>query len=116
MELFHKYEPENCKLIVASELANLIETGKDSSLYLSDLLKDYVGTEVVVLGCTHFPLVKDTIRNILGDVLFVDGSVGIANRIKSLIKPNNGNGYIKVISTSGDVEDRILNIIGNKSY
>ena len=116
LELFHKYEPENCKLIVASELANLIETGKDSSLYLSDLLKDYVGTEVVVLGCTHFPLVKDTIRNILGDVLFVDGSVGIANRIKSLIKPNNGNGYIKVISTSGDVEDRILNIIGNKSY
>ena len=111
LELFHKYEPENCKLIVASELANLIENNEDCSLYLSNLLKDYVGTEVVVLGCTHFPLVKDVIKDILGDVLFVDGSVGIANRIKSLIKPNNGNGYIKVISTSGGIEDRILNII-----
>ena len=111
-ELFHKYETENCKLVVAPELANLIENNKDTSFYLSNLLIDYTDTEVVVLGCTHFPLAKDTIRNILGDVLFVDGSVGIANRIKSLIKPNNGNGYIKVISTSIDVEDRILSIIG----
>ena len=112
LELFHKYEPENCKLVVASELANLIENNEDCSLYLSNLLKDYTDIEVVVLGCTHFPLVKDTIKSILGDVLFVDGSIGIANRIKSLIKPNNGDGYVKVISTSGDVEDRILNIIG----
>ena len=111
-ELFHKYETENCKLVVAPELANLIENNKDTSFYLSNLLKNYTGTEVVVLGCTHFPLAKDTIRNILGDVLFVDGSIGIANRIKSLIKLNNGNGYVKVISTSIDVEDRILNIIG----
>lgn len=111
-ELFHKYETENCKLVVAPELANLIENNKDTSFYLSNLLKDYTDTEVVVLGCTHFPLAKDTIRNILGDVLFVDGSVGIANRINSLIKKNNGHGYVKVISTSIDVEDRILNIIG----
>lgn len=111
-ELFHKYETENCKLVVASELANLIENNKDTSFYLSNLLKDYTDTEVVVLGCTHFPLAKDTIRNILGDVLFVDGSVGIANRINSLIKKNNGHGYVKIISTSIDVEDRILNIIG----
>ena len=112
MELFHKYETDNCKLVPAPELANLIENNKDASFYLSNLLKDYIDSEVVVLGCTHFPLVQDEIRNVLGDVLFVDGSVGIANRVNSLIKKNNGNGYIKVISTSVDVEDRILNIIG----
>lgn len=112
LELFHKYETDNCKLVPAPELANLIENNKDASFYLSNLLKDYIGSEVVVLGCTHFPLVQDEIRNVLGDVLFVDGAVGIANRVNSLIKKNNGNGYIKVISTSVDVEDRILNIIG----
>lgn len=111
-ELFHKYEPENCKLVVASELANLIESNRDTSFYLSNLLKDYTDTEVVVLGCTHFPLVKDEIRNILGDVLFVDGSIGIANRINSLIKKNNGHGYVRIISTLDDVEDGILSIIG----
>lgn len=112
LELFHKYETKNCKLVVASELANLIESNRDSSFYLSNLLKDYIGTEVVVLGCTHFPLAKNEIRSVLGDVLFVDGSVGIANRINSLIKKNNGNGYVRIISTSDDVENKILNIIG----
>ena len=111
LELFHKYETGNCKLVVASELANLIENNRDSSFYLSNLLKDYIGTEVVVLGCTHFPLAKNEIRSVLGDVLFVDGSVGIANRINSLIKKNNGNGYVRIISTSDDVENKILNII-----
>lgn len=111
LELFHKYETENCKLVPASELANLIENDKDCSSYLSNLLKDYIGTEVVVLGCTHFPLVKNEIRNVLGDVLFVDGAIGIANRINSLIDKNNGSGYVKIISTLNDVEKRILNII-----
>ena len=112
LQLFQKYETETCNLVPAPELANLIENNRDTSLYLSNLLKDYIGAEVVVLGCTHFPLVKDEIRNVLGDVLVVDGSVGIANRINSLIKKNNGYGYVKVISTLGDVEDRILSIIG----
>ena len=112
LELFHKYETETCKLVPAPELANLIENNKDTSFYLSSLLNDHVGTEVVVLGCTHFPLVKDNIKNILGDVIFIDGSVGIANRINSLIKKNNSHGYVKIISTLDDVEDRILNIIG----
>ena len=112
LELFHKYETDNCTLVPAPELANLIENNKDTSFYLSNLLKEYVGTEVVVLGCTHFPLVEDEIKNVLGDALFVDGSIGIANRINSLIKKNNGHGFIKIISTDRDVEDRILNIIG----
>ena len=111
LELFHKYETDNCKLVPAPELANLIENNKDVSFYLSDLLKDYIGTELVVLGCTHFPLVKNEIRKVLGDVIFVDGSVGIANRVLSLIKKNDGHGYIKVISTDKDVKDRVLKII-----
>ncbi len=112
LELFQKYETDNCALVPAPELANLIENNKDSSFYLNNLLKKYIGTEVVVLGCTHFPLVKDEIKNVLGDVLFVDGSVGIANRINSLIKKSDGPGYIKVISTDMDVKDRVLNIVG----
>lgn len=111
-ELFHKYETKNCSLVMAPELANLIESNKDASSYLSNLLKDYVGTEVVVLGCTHFPLVKKEISNVLGDVLFVDGSVGIANRICSITKPHeNGDLSLDVISTLDDVKDRIESII-----
>lgn len=113
-DLLDKYGTINCKLVIAPELANLIESGKDTFPYLNDLLKDYVGTEIVVLGCTHFPLVEKEISKILGNFTFVDGAIGITNRIDSLIDKSNGPGYIKVISTLDDVENRILNII--KSY
>ena len=36
----------------------------------------------MVLGCTHYPLIKDEIKEILGDVIFFDGSVGVAKRVK----------------------------------
>ena len=113
-DLLDKYGTLNSKLVIAPELANLIENNKDTSLYLNNLLKDYIGTEVVVLGCTHFPLVENEIRTVLGNVLFVDGAVGITNRIDSLIDKSDGPGYIKVISTLDDVESRILDIV--KSY
>ncbi len=111
--LFNNYKTPDCTLIEAPLLAGLIENNKDPYPYLKDLLKDYKDIDVVVLGCTHFPLAKDAIKKILGDVTFVDGSVGIANRIKSLLKENlNDNGRsINIISTKKDVSETILKII-----
>ena len=85
--------------------------------YLNDLLKDYKGYEVVVLGCTHFPLAKNAITKGLGNVTFVDGSHGIKNRVYDLIKDklNKKGGKINIISTKDDVSKIILDIVkGNK--
>lgn len=42
--------------------------------------------DVVVLGCTHFPLVEDELRSVAPDMKFVDGASGIARRICYLTK------------------------------
>jgi glutamate racemase len=43
--------------------------------------------DVVILGCTHFPLVQDELAAAAGgNVLFVDGAAGIARRISYLTK------------------------------
>ena len=112
-ELFKNYKTKSCVLIEAPLLASLIENNIDAYSYLNDLLKDYKGYEVVVLGCTHFPLAKDSITKVLGNVTFIDGSVGIANRIYDLIKDdlNIDGGNINIISTKGNVADTILSII-----
>lgn len=111
--LFNNYKTPDCTLVEAPLLAGLIENNKDPYPYLKELLKDYKDIDVVVLGCTHFPLAKDAIKKVLGDVTFVDGSVGISNRIKSLLKENsNDNGRsINIISTKKDVSETILKII-----
>lgn len=115
--LFNNYKTPDCTLIEAPLLAGLIENNKDSYPYLKELLKDYEDIDIVVLGCTHFPLAKDAIKKVLGNVTFVDGSIGIANRIKNLLKDNlnNNGGDINIISTKEDVSEIILKII-RKNY
>ena len=51
-----------------------------------------MGIDHVILGCTHFPLLKDDLEDVavndLGwspDVRYVDGSAGIARRIAHLL-------------------------------
>lgn len=113
--LFNNYKTPDCTLIEAPLLAGLIENNKDPYPYLKELLKDYEDIDIVVLGCTHFPLAKDAIKKVLGNVTFVDGSIGIANRIKNLLKDNlnNNGGDINIISTKEDVSNIIKNYIKN---
>jgi glutamate racemase len=41
--------------------------------------------DVVVLACTHFPLVEDELRAAMGDVRFVHGADGIARQVARLL-------------------------------
>lgn len=40
--------------------------------------------DVVVLGCTHYPLVKEKIQRFFPSARLVDGSIGVAERAKDL--------------------------------
>lgn len=40
--------------------------------------------DVIILGCTHFPLVQEELSRIVPDMQFVDGAGGIARRIAYL--------------------------------
>lgn len=46
--------------------------------------------DVAVLGCTHFPLIKEEIQSVMGnDVMLVDSGSAIANRVQSLLEVKN---------------------------
>ena len=83
-ELLKKYKVNNFRLIEAPLLAELIEKNGNSYEYLKNLLGNYKNIEVVVLGCTHFPIVKDEIASILGNPIFIDGAAGIAKRVNDI--------------------------------
>ena len=52
--------------------------------YLEELLGPYIGrTDCVVLGCTHFPFVKNEIREVLGgEIRFYDAAVTVAQEVR----------------------------------
>lgn len=87
--LFYKYYNENTALMPCVGLADIIEQGDKEKIkaYLKEALSDYVGLiDNVVLGCTHYPLIKDEISAVLGDVKFFDGSVGVSKQLKEYLQ------------------------------
>lgn len=86
LESYEKFDNNNTILESCSGLADLIENNKKEEIrkYLQENL-NYKGIKNVVLGCTHYPLIKDYIKEVLGDVNFFDGSVGVANRLKQVV-------------------------------
>lgn len=90
LNLYHHYDNGNTILLPCFGLANLIEENKleEIDLYLrNNLPKDKI--EVVVLGCTHYPLIKKEIQNVIGNVTFYDGGGGVAKQLYNLLLTNN---------------------------
>lgn len=107
-KLYMTYDNKNTILLPCPGLANIIENNdtKEVLNYLDNTLPKNEKIEVVVLGCTHYPLIKKEIKETLGDVLFYDGSVGVATRAKSLLTNNNGSGKVEFIDSSSSKEKK----------
>lgn len=91
--LMNKYCDENTYILSCVGLADLIENSKNEEdemklqNYLEQELKFYKGkVKNVVLGCTHYPLIKDKIQEVLGDVEFFDGAKGVAKHARDVLE------------------------------
>ena len=109
LALYHKYDNQKTILLPCVSLAELIEEDKGEEIdrYLEEYLKAYKGVDNVVLGCTHYPLIKDKIKKVLGSVKFFDGAIGVS---KELVRQLDLRGLdykneklqIEFIDSSGD--------------
>ncbi len=52
---------------------------------LGELLKRDSSYDVVVLGCTHYPLVKEMIQEFYPNAKLIDGSDGVARRVEEIV-------------------------------
>lgn len=89
----------NIYLLACPNLAKMIEE-KDVEIdnYLLKLLTNYVDKkiDVIILGCTHYPLIKDNIKKII-TCDFLDSSYGIIKRLKVKINEANIKSKEKII-------------------
>lgn len=98
IKLYHNYDNNNTVLLACPNLASLVENNNKDEIkkYLNNILPINEGIEVVVLGCTHYPLIKKEITTILGNVIFYDGGEGVAKRLKTMLNENNINNSDKI--------------------
>ncbi|MFT4927887.1 MAG: glutamate racemase [Phenylobacterium sp.] len=92
---------EHCTVqrVGSSELVHLAETlfwqpqsgqqiDDEVSQNIRQITNGFAQVDTIVLGCTHFPLIKQVIQQVLGDeVLLVDSGEAIAKRVCSLLGP-----------------------------
>lgn len=76
-------------------------TSKEVENYIKEELKGYNLSEYseLVLGCTHFPFFKEMLLKLFPkEVQIIDGSIGVANRLKSVLqkKEGIGNNQLKI--------------------
>ena len=90
--LYNKYDNHKTFLLPCVGLANIIEEGDKGKIqkYLQEVLSEYSGkVQNVVLGCTHYPLIKKEIEEVLGKVEFFEGSKGLARNVKRVLEEKN---------------------------
>ena len=90
--LFNKYNNQKTDLLACKGLADIIEEGNKQKIekYLNENLSKYKNkVENVVLGCTHYPLIQEEIKNVLGDVKFFNGAQSLAKHLKEVLKENS---------------------------
>ena len=106
-----KNDDENIYNISGENLANLIELDKKEEIdsLLHRLLDDYKSkADALVLGCTHYSLIKEEINKVLPNTILLDGVEGIAREVKRQLANNNllsnkeGKGTVTIINSKSD--------------
>ncbi len=78
-------EGQDVNLLACPGLADVIEVGGDINKVLAKILKGQDDYDLVVLGCTHYSLIKDDIQRFFPNAKLIDGNEGVAKRVAELV-------------------------------
>ena len=111
----NKKDYQNIYLVSCEGLANAIET-KNNDL-INKLLHKFLDSyqtmkiDAIVLGCTHYPLIKHEILEVIPTAQLIDSSRGVAKEVKHQLELNKilGNNHHQTITFYTSVDISINN-------
>lgn len=84
---------QNIFVLPCKDLANSIENKLEekTNVLLHEELDQYKDKNIdaIVLGCTHYPFVKDKIKSILPNTTIIDSALGVSKEVKRCLIVNN---------------------------
>ena len=107
------------KLVKLVEDENFANNQKEVNEYICEFLKPYNLKEYshIILGCTHFPIVKENIQKIVKDygIKVIDGNVGIGRNLLNKISEYKQKDGIKKQEPT-DFSLKIINTSPSKAF
>lgn len=85
--------------------------GEQIDSFLRNILEEHMDSKIssIVLGCTHYPFVREAIRKIVGaDVNIIDGSKGTSKELKrqlqemNLLNGSHEKGKVEIFNSLGE--------------
>ena len=112
-ELIHDYhrEDQDLYLVSGENLAGLIEENQEEEIHqvLERILSPYKEkADSIVLGCTHYSLIKKEISEVLPNIPLIDGSIGISQEVRrqleghNLLKQEETPGSLEIVNTKNE--------------
>ncbi|MDF1815904.1 MAG: glutamate racemase [Verrucomicrobiales bacterium] len=117
LDLIHS-AAENVEVVTQAcpGFVKLVENGVLSGPQVEEAVRTYTqkiidkGADFIVLGCTHYPFLRETIENIVPPgITVIDSGASIARRVDSLLSDKTGSGQL-LIETTGDL-DRLKTLV-----
>ncbi|MCX8671651.1 glutamate racemase [Gilliamella sp. B2865] len=117
--LIKEFAPDcNVKLLGLSELAYIAENklqGIDVDMQqLEMLMQPWLNLPVIpdtiVLGCTHYPFIKDELKLLFPNTTFIDSGNAIASRVYSLL---NERFDLKSVTAQSSTDNIVLSTLCN---
>jgi glutamate racemase len=116
--LMKRYEEEaEIQPLPCPGLVELIESGVTDGPLVEDYLRRKLepfteaGVAAVVLGCTHYPFIKGTLKKVLKEgTPIIDGSIGTAMQLKrelsrcGLLNRRNNRQKVEIFNSKDDVK------------
>lgn len=99
--------------LATPKLVPLVESGMHKEgIYevLHEYLDSYLNkVQSIILGCTHYPILKEQIKRVLPNIEYISSSEAISKNVKEFLINNNllntnSNKYIKIYTT-GETEE-----------
>ena len=107
----YKSDDQNLYLVSGENLAGLIEENNTEEIkrVLERVLSPYKNqADSIVLGCTHYSLIKEEISRVLPGIPLLDGCVGISQEVKrqlenhQLLSDSTEKGTLEIINTKDE--------------
>ena len=110
--LIQEFAPDcDVKLLGLSELAHIAENKlqgiavdmQQLETLLQPWLKLSVIPDTIVLGCTHYPFIKDELRILFPNTTFIDSGYAIASRVNTLLNDQYDLNSLNKLSTLDNI-------------
>jgi glutamate racemase len=106
-------------------LVQQIEAGETDSESTLSMLENWLApmrsanVDTIVLGCTHYPLVKNAIQQVMQrSITFIDSAEGVTKRLLTLLEQkghnNHGATTLQILATGIIQSDMVERILGEK--